>query len=83
MKKEILLILGLIISAVVYCQTSSGNTPQLQMSGAANQHKTDTISSSQMKRAAADAAPADNASDKPKSENKASVLATSEPKKEY
>lgn len=83
MKKEILFVLGLITSAVVYCQTSSGNTPQLQMSAAANQQKTDTVSSSEMKRVAADAAPAGNASDKPKSENKAPVLATSEPKKEY
>jgi hypothetical protein len=85
MKKEILFVIGLITSAVVYCQTSSGSTPQLQMSGAAEQQKADTVSSSEIKRVAADAAssPKGDNSTKPKSENKAPVLTVAEPKKEY
>lgn len=86
MKKEILFIIGLITSAVVYCQTSSGNTPQLQMSGTAEQQRTDTVSSSEIKRVAADAAasPAgNNTSNKPERANNAPVLTIAEPKKEY
>jgi|GEM_PF-3351807 len=83
MKKEILFFLGLITSAVVYCQTSSGNTPQLQMSGAANPQRTDTVSVAALTRVADEAAPAASTSDKPESDNKIPVLTTAQPKKEY
>lgn len=82
MKKEFFFLIGLFATVVGYSQTANPNTPQLQLSGTTEQHKTDTVSPTKPGPVAIDAArnPASVPNDKPKNENKTPMLTNAEPK---
>jgi hypothetical protein len=84
MKKVLLFTVGLTASALAYGQTSSGNTPQLQLSGTLQDPKVDTVPCNKNKAfvTALEKSASDSASDKPKSANTTPALSTAAPKRD-
>lgn len=85
MKKEILIIVGLVCALSAYCQSSTDKLPQLQISGSIEITRADSSASTEIKVIATDAVavPPSGTSGKTTNEGNVPTLTTAEPKKEY
>jgi hypothetical protein len=85
MKKEILFVFGLVSALSVYCQSSTDNLPQLQISGYIETNRADSSASTEIKVIATDAVavPPVGTSGKTANEGSTPSLTTAEPKKKY